>query len=207
MSRDEILVIPMVGVLLLLLLRVLYEPLFNILLKFLFALVLTLIIVCVVWRYLTPNGKKFARTLNSRLQEEKAVESQLFTQCQSLVNSIHFGSLMDKIQRISTFTEVAEWEKEAEAAIAKIVETIELLDEVVGTVVSQYSNVSNLTQIRFKQKYQGILEDMATKLQESIDFTPKNLEQQKGLIKELSLAKKELQLQKKEITLTRILIF
>lgn len=202
MLRDEILAIPAVGLLTLLLLMALREPLYSVLFKLAVVLFLVPIIAYMIWFYFTPSGRSFARTVDSRVQEAKALETQLSVQCQSLVNSISYGHLMNRIQRISTFTEVAEWDKEAEAAITEILKAIEVLDEVVDTVVSQHSNVSNLTPLRFKQKYQAILEDIATKLQEAIDFTPKSPKEQKALIRELTLAKKDLQLQKKQITLT-----
>jgi len=151
----------------------------------------------VVWMFFTNSGKTFVRNYNSKLQR-KTPEGQLFAQGESLISEIPFDYLMNKFRNISTFSEVVEWDKEAEVVIAEIVDKIKLLD----TVVLQYSNVNNSTQTKFKQKYQEILENMALKLQESIDFTPNNSDEQKALIKELSFTKKDLQLQKKEVTAT-----
>lgn len=149
----------------------------------------------VVWMFFTNSGKTFVRNYNSKLQR-KTPEGQLFAQGESLISEIPFDYLMNKFRNLSTFSEVVEWDKEAEVVIAEIVDKIKLLD----TVVLQYSNVNNSTQTKFKQKYQEILENMALKLQESIDFTPNNSDEQKALIKELSFTKKDLQLQKKEVT-------
>lgn len=151
----------------------------------------------VVWMFFTNSGKTFVRNYNSKLQR-KTPEGQLFAQGESLISEIPFDYLMNKFRNLSTFSEVVEWDKEAEVVIAEIVDKIKLLD----TVVLQYSNVNNSTQTKFKQKYQEILENMALKLQESIDFTPNNSDEQKALIKELSFTKKDLQLQKKEVTAT-----
>lgn len=151
----------------------------------------------VVWMFFTNSGKTFVRNYNSKLQR-KTPEGQLFAQGESLISEIPFDYLMNKFRNLSTFSEVVEWDKEAEVVIGEIVDKIQILD----TVVLQYSNVNNSTQTKFKQKYQEILENMALKLQESIDFTPNNLDEQKALIKELSFTKKDLQLQKKEVTAT-----
>lgn len=151
----------------------------------------------VVWMFFTNSGKTFVRNYNSKLQR-KTPEGQLFAQGECLISEIPFDYLMNKFRNLSTFSEVVEWDKEAEVVIGEIVDKIQILD----TVVLQYSNVNNSTQTKFKQKYQEILENMALKLQESIDFTPNNLDEQKALIKELSFTKKDLQLQKKEVTAT-----
>lgn len=91
---------------------------------------------------------------------------------------------------LSTFAEVAEWDKEAEVAIAKIVESIKLL----YTEVLRHGNVNIFTQTNFNHKYQILRENMAKKLQESIDFTPNNSDEKKTLLKQLYRSKKELQL-------------
>lgn len=150
------------------------------------------------WIFFTPSGRTFARNQNRKQQKTVVDESQLFAEGESLLRNIHFNYLMDKFRKLSTFAEVAEWDKEAEATITKIVEAIKILD----TVVLQHNNVNIFTQIKFKKKYQEILENMAEKLQESIDFTPKNSDEKKTLLKELSHAKKELELQKREVTAT-----
>jgi len=148
-----------------------------------------------IWMLFTNSGKTFVRNYNTKLQR-KTPEGQLFAQGESLISEIPFDYLTNKFRNLSTFSEVVEWDKEAEVVIAEIVDKIKILD----TIVLQYSNVNNFTQTKFKQKYQEILENMALKLQESIDFTPNNSDEQKFLIKELSFTKKELQLQKKEVT-------
>jgi len=148
-----------------------------------------------IWMLFTNSGKTFVRNYNTKLQR-KTPEGQLFAQGESLISEIPFDYLTNKFRNLSTFSEVVEWDKEAEVVIAEIVDKIKFLD----TIVLQYSNVNNSTQTKFKQKYQEILENMALKLQESIDFTPNNSDEQKSLIKELSFTKKELQLQKKEVT-------
>ena len=150
------------------------------------------------WVFFTAKGRTFAHNQNKQQQKTVIEESKLFAEGESLRGNIHFNYLMEKYKKLSTFAEVAEWDKEAETAIAKIVESIKLLD----TVVLQHSNVNIFTQTKFKKKYQEILEDMAGKLQEAIDFTPKNLDEKKTLLKELSHAKKELELQKREVTAT-----
>jgi hypothetical protein len=148
-----------------------------------------------IWMLFTNSGKTFVRNYNTKLQR-KTPEGQLFAQGESLISEIPFDYLTNKFRNLSTFSEVVEWDKEAKVVIAEIVDKIKFLD----TIVLQYSNVNNSTQTKFKQKYQEILENMALKLQESIDFTPNNSDEQKSLIKELSFTKKELQLQKKEVT-------
>ena len=155
------------------------------------------------WIFFTNSGKSFARNYNSKLQDYNnklqrtaIAERELFVQGESLISEIPFDYTMNKFRNLSTFSEVAVWDKEAEVVIAQIVDKIKLLD----TVLLQYSDVNTVTQTKFKQKYQEILENMALKLQESIDFTPNNSDEQKALIKELTFTKKELQLQKKEVT-------
>ncbi|MEG4488526.1 hypothetical protein [Microcoleus sp. D2_18a_B4] len=172
------------------------------------------------WVFFTASGKNFARNQNNKLQNTVVNEShqlstnnqdhtqqhtvvdeshKLFAEGEALRININFNSLMEKYKKLSTFDEVAEWDKEAESAIAKIVVSIERLD----TLILKYSsNVNTFTQEKFKNKYKEILENMAEKLQEAIDFTPKNSEEKKTLLKELTLAKKELQLQKREVAAT-----
>lgn len=156
------------------------------------------------WVFFTANGRTFARNENKKqqkTQENTVVDEshKLFAEGESLRININYNSLMEKYKQLSTFDEVAEWDKEAESAIAKIVVAIERLD----TLVLKYrDNVKTSTQEKFKNQYQEILENMAEKLQEAIDFTPKNSEEKKTLLKELTLAKKELQLQKREVAAT-----
>jgi hypothetical protein len=197
MYRVEYLVIAAVSILLLLLASLL-KVFSNDFFRLLYSFGVIVGIGLVFWIFFTNSGKTFARNYNIKLQRTLTAEGQLFAEGESLISKIPFDYLMNKFRNLSTFAEVAEWDKEAEVAIAEIVETIKLLD----TVVLQHSNVNTLTQTKFKQKYQEILENMAVKLQESIDFTPNNSEEQKALIKELSFAKKELQLQKKDVTST-----
>ncbi|MEG4145138.1 hypothetical protein QUA24_04225 [Microcoleus sp. Pol12B5] len=170
----------------------------NVFFRSIYSLVLIVGIGLVVWMFFTNSGKTFARNYNSKLQRTLTVEGKLFAQGESLIREISFDYLMNKFRNLSTFSEVAEWDKEAEVVIAEIVNQIKLLD----TVVLQYSNVNTATKTKFKQKYQEILENMALKLQESIDFTPNNSDEQKALLKELYFTKKELQLQKKEVAST-----
>jgi hypothetical protein len=198
MYRVENVVIAAVSIVVLLVLKfpnVLFATAVS---RFIFGCAVIAAIGLVFWMYFTDSGKAFVRNHNRKQQETLTAESELFAQGESLLRKVPFDYLMNKFRNLSTFAEVAEWDKEAEVAIAEIVETIKLLD----TVVLQHSNVNTLTQTKFKQKYQEILENMAVKLQESIDFTPNNSDEQKALIKELSFAKKELQLQKKDVTST-----
>ena len=197
MYRVEYLVIAAVSILLLLLASLL-KVFSNDFFRLLYSFGVIVGIGLVFWIFFTNSGKTFTRNYNIKLQRTLTAEGKLFAQGESLISEIPFDYLMNKFRNLSTFSEVAEWDKEAEVVIAKIVDKIKLLD----TVVLPYSNVNNATQTKFKQKYQEILENMALKLQESKDFTPKNSDEQKALLKELSFTKKELQLQKKEVTST-----
>ena len=197
MYRVEYLLIAAVSIILLLL-ATLLKVFNNDFFRLLYSYGVIVGIGLVVWIFFTNSGKSFARNYNIKLQRTLTVEGKLFAQGESLISEIPFDYLMNKFRNLSTFSEVAEWDKEAEVVIAEIVDKIKLLD----TVVLQYSNVNTATQTKFKQKYQEILENMALKLQESIDFTPNNSDEQKALLKELSFTKKELQLQKKEVTST-----
>jgi|GEM_PF-4396285 hypothetical protein len=197
MYRVEYLVIAAVSILFILLANLL-KVFSNDFFRLLYSFGVIVGIGLVFWIFFTNSGKTFARNYNSKLQRTLTAEGKLFAQGESLISEIPFDYLMNKFRNLSTFSEVAEWDKEAEVVIAEIVDKIKLLD----TVVLQYSNVNTATQTKFKQKYQEILENMALKLQESIDFTPNNSDEQKALLKELSFTKKELQLQKKEVTST-----
>jgi hypothetical protein len=72
--------------------------------------------------------------------------------------------------------------------------------QIFDSEVDKQSKILNERKIEnYKIKYRTVMESMAEKLQESIDFTPTSSTEQKLLLKELRQRKKELQLQKREV--------
>jgi len=115
-------------------------------------------------------------------------------------------SWLNRVQTLESFSEVEEWDSNAAATIKSIQDMTDYveqrLSEVQNAVVLPNDKKARLQHEHdlktWNASKQGLeqLEDM---LQEKIDFTPNNKEEQKALIATLMDQKRELQLQKKEI--------
>lgn len=111
---------------------------------------------------------------------------------------IVFQQLMSQFTRLSTFAEVAEWDKRAELQIYKLIKAIQKIEK----KITQHPQFLEKLILQYHRlNYKTVLEDMIEKLQEAIDFTPNSSKEQKVLIKELRQQKKELQLQKRELAI------
>jgi hypothetical protein len=91
------------------------------------------------------------------------------------------------------------WDEKAETEVQSLIDNIQLFDSEIN---KQLKNLSEQKTENYKMKYRTVMEDMAEKLQEAIDFTPNSPTEQKLLLKELRQRKKELQLQKREIAVS-----
>lgn len=135
-------------------------------------------------------------------------------------NDNDFQRLMKEFKSLSTFEAVTEWDTRAQTEVDRIADVIQKLDteittesatlqqvklehsqkpffkRVFGGNKQEKETVSHLEQCR---QYKTTLEELATELLESIDFTPNSLEDKKVLLKELKLRKKELQAEKKNV--------
>ena len=131
------------------------------------------------------------------------------------------NDLTAELTNLNTFAEVNSWDEKAKAALAKITTDFELIErEVAATreefqrLQAQFDAKSALLKLAGKgsefkatekrlaqfQMAQEQLDELAGRLQETIDMTPNSSDERKVLVKELRLQKKELQTQKKEIT-------
>lgn len=131
-----------------------------------------------------------------------------------------FPRLLSRFASLSSFAEIARWDAEATTAIQKLSSNIEVTNQ-------QISDLEHQTAAAYKTRKQrsfflrlfrsseektlarNIAEKRKAKinygklteeLQERINATPKNREEQAAAIKDLKLKKKELQLEKKEVS-------
>ena len=132
----------------------------------------------------------------------------------------NFGKLMSDFKMLATFSAIASWDSQAQMEIERILGVIRDLDieisrqtqalekirqsksekSFVGRLFSSDKEEKELMQLIEKyNQYKATLGKMTSQLQESIDFTPNSLEEQKILLKELRQRKKELQVEKREI--------
>jgi hypothetical protein len=151
----------------------------------------------IFWVFFTTSGKAFAQNYNKLQQKIAEAERKISLLAQTLLSESNYTRLMLAFQNISTFSEVSEWDRNAEIAIQKIIDSIHNLE----TEIDSYKDIFNQLKINeLKKQHMAVLENMANKLQEAIDFTPNSSKEQKILLKELRHQKKELQLQKREVT-------
>jgi len=130
----------------------------------------------------------------------------------------NFNRLISECKSLTTFSAIASWDKEAQLEIERILKVIPGLDTEISRqrqAIEKYkqsqsekSFVARLFNSNKEEKeseqliekynqYKIALDTMASQLQESIDFTPNTLEDQKALLKELRQRKKELQVEKR----------
>lgn len=121
--------------------------------------------------------------------------------------------LLQSVDRIDTFAEVAQWDHEASAEVYRIQQHLESLSGVVDSVAASRTAVSLFSQPlealrlslslrrarRTLRASQAVLAPLAELLQTAIDKTPNSKGEQKEMLKELRLAKKEFAIQKREI--------
>ncbi|AFZ57146.1 hypothetical protein H6G54_09985 [Anabaena cylindrica FACHB-243] len=138
------------------------------------------------WVFLTPSGKNFAQNYNkicNKIQLEKLkIES-------------NYMEMMCDFKNLSTFQQVEEWDKKAQAKIEELINIANNLE----TEVTQNNKILDYLIMGIKEQYIVFLASIVEKLQEFIDFTPNSPKEQKILLKELKQQKKELQLQKREL--------
>jgi hypothetical protein len=127
---------------------------------------------------------------------------------------------MDQYKKLRFFEEVAKWDKEAKKEIEKIVGVYKAIYKAIKLKRTELENERKIQSEKsfLKRKFSNpkvanelvalidnlenrkdTLENMAVKLQESVDFTPDSPEEQKALLIELKQYKKELALKKREI--------
>lgn len=131
-----------------------------------------------------------------------------------------FKALMAEYKELLTFSDVASWDKRAAIEVENLVRTVHDVDKKrtgasnkLGEIRKEHegkgffqrmfdSKDQEKTLVQLVEnynKYISWLEDMASQLQEAIDFTPNSPEEKKSLLKELKERKKELQLEKREV--------
>jgi len=164
-----------------------------------------LLISFIVWISCIPSGKSFFRKNINDYKKRVTAERKLKALGRSVIKDNDFQILMSEFENITTFVEVDQWDKEAEAGILRINDLFLQLENEVSHYRHSFSH-SKVQQFLFKSTLQQIdsvykvpLKNMANKLQEAVDFTPNSLKEKKELLKELKNQKKGLQLQKREL--------
>ncbi|MDO8972164.1 MAG: hypothetical protein Q7U74_15830 [Saprospiraceae bacterium] len=135
----------------------------------------------------------------------------------------NFGKLMSDFKALATFSAIASWDSQAQIEIERTLRVIQDLDVETSRQTQVLDNIKQskseksfvgrlfggnkeekeaLQLVEKYNQYKATLGNMATQLQESIDFTPNTPEEQKILLKELRQRKKELQVEKREIAAT-----
>ncbi|MFM6347925.1 MAG: hypothetical protein ACKPFK_22675 [Dolichospermum sp.] len=154
-------------------------------------------IICIAfWAFLTQSGQEFLRQYSRTQQAAKVAENKLTSTAEEIIQKSKFQLLINEFKRLSTFSAVIDWDKQAEDEVQSLIDGIQLFD----SVINQQSEKLNTQKIEnYRTKYRTVMEGMAEKLQEAIDFTPNSSTEQKLLLKELRQRKKELQLQKREV--------
>lgn len=131
-----------------------------------------------------------------------------------------YQQLLTEFETLSTFAAVADWDQRAQTEIDRILGVLQSLIQSVAEQTEArdkakreheqksffkrtFGSPEGLREITKRleqwQGFQDRLEEMSSRLQELIDFTPSSKEEQKALLKELRQRKKELQLEKREI--------
>ena len=132
----------------------------------------------------------------------------------------NFRKLMAEFKILSSFTQIAAWDEQAQVEVENIIIVIHALnDEIIKLTVAlgkarsdhkekaflkrmfnDRKEEKDLTQqLQRCQELIATMEAMASEMQEAIDFSPNSIEEQKTLLKELRQRKKELQIQKREV--------
>lgn len=126
------------------------------------------------------------------------------------------------VNGLSSFSEVAAWDQQAEKLIVDISESLDvaacdlkLLDRGLVTAEQERRGGSLLMRFFRSKEERRIaatmealvlwitrLKSLARNLSEKIDFTPNNPEEQKQLVRDLKLRKKDLAIEKREIAAT-----
>jgi hypothetical protein len=157
-------------------------------------------LICLAfWAFLTQSGQEFLRQYSRKQQAATAAEDRLTSMAEEILQKSKFQVLIDEFKRLSTFSAVIGWDEKAETEVQSLIDNIQLFDSEIN---KQLKNLSEQKTENYKMKYRTVMEDMAEKLQEAIDFTPNSPTEQKLLLKELRQRKKELQLQKREIAVS-----
>lgn len=170
---------------------------FNVGVTAVIAIVFLLVALALLfWVFFTPDGKAFASNYNKLQQHKVEAERKITSTAETLLRESNYVQLMLEFKKLSTFADVSEWDKLAELEIKKIVDAIQSLET---EFAIQAKVIDRLKINELKTKYIVVLENMADKLQEAIDFTPNSSKEQKVLLKELRQKKKELQLEKREV--------
>ena len=132
----------------------------------------------------------------------------------------NYHALMDEYKTLSTYEAVAGWDQRAQAEVDRIAGVLQELDaEIVRQLEALEQAKREHAQKSFLKRTFGgrkpeqeiaqfieqcrqnmtTLGELASNLQEAIDFTPNSPEEQKTLLKELRLRKKEFQAEKREV--------
>ncbi|MFN6484215.1 MULTISPECIES: hypothetical protein [unclassified Nostoc] len=157
----------------------------------------------VFWVFFSASGKAFAHKYNKLQQQIAEVEGKISLLTQTRLKESNYTKVMLDFQELYTFSEVSEWDKNAGITIKKIMDLIQNIE----IEIDAHKDVLNQWKKKeLQKKHISVLENMAEKLQEAIDFTPNSSKEQKALLKELRHQKKELQLQKREVTANMKLI-
>ncbi|MEX8498523.1 hypothetical protein [Leptothrix ochracea] len=129
-------------------------------------------------------------------------------------------SLIAEVTGLNSFLDTDHWDNKAKSMLEKVALNIDEIDSSIANVQSQLhqaqmdfdskplyrrllgksGEIKSLEKhITLLQRERSKFDDLAERLQSTIDLTPNSPEEQKSLIKELRLQKKELQAQKKEV--------
>jgi hypothetical protein len=162
--------------------------------------ILPLGLLCLVglafWAFLTPSGQEFLRQYSRSQQASIVANNKLTSIAEGVLQKSNFQLLMNEFNGLSTFSAVVAWDERANIELQSLIDGIQLFD----SEINRQSKILNEQRIEtYKTKYRVLMENMAEKLQESIDFTPNSSTEQKSLLKELRQRKKELQLEKREV--------
>ena len=132
----------------------------------------------------------------------------------------NYDTLMNEYGRLTTFAEVNSWDARAQTEVERIVPVLRELD---NEITRQSRTLEDEKRARLEKpflkrlfssrgreestallikrlgEYREVLDTMATKMQETIDFTPNSPREQKVLLNELRERKKHLQIKKREL--------
>ncbi|UJB70728.1 hypothetical protein HRE53_06635 [Acaryochloris sp. 'Moss Beach'] len=158
----------------------------------------TLVLLClIVWMYCTHSGQAFLKNYSNTQTKIILLESSLSRCFEENHQKSKYKELMDAMRNLSTFSDVEDWDSQAEIELNKLANCIQTLEKEISSH-SQYIGRRKIE--HFKDKYILPMENWAEELQSSIDFTPNSVHEQKLLLKELRYRKKELLLQKRELS-------
>lgn len=159
---------------------------------------LPLSIAFMCWISFTKKGQLFLKQCNKKKQIINAANEKIRLIGDKAFQEINFLELMNEFNNLSTFQSVTLWDKKAEREIQRIVKIIDSL----SLEIEKHSGDISSTKVKlYKSRYCTVLENMAEKLQISIDFTPNSVNEKKLLLQELNQRKKELKIQKRELNI------